>query len=75
MRIDTWWPRLASDTQAWLIEHNGEPLPPGVKAEILTVNGGSTEPSWWAGELGEGQTELSDAAVDWIESVANDEGI
>ena len=73
MQIETWWPRLTADTQAWLIEHNGEPLQPAIKAEILAVTGGSTEPSWWTGESTDGQTELSDSAVDWIEAVANHE--
>ena len=36
------------------------------------VTGGTTDSQWWAGESAEGPR-LSDEAVDWIETVANDE--
>lgn len=67
------WPRLATSTQAWLIEHNGEPLADDILDEILTVTAGQRHPQWWAGEPGEGETQLTDEAVDWIEETANDE--
>lgn len=72
MKIVEWWPRVQAETRDWLIDHNGEPLPPHVCADILAVTGGTTDPEWWAGESAEGP-QLSDEAVDWIEAVANDE--
>lgn len=72
MKMTTWWPLVGADTRAWLIDHNGEPLPPPVVTAIMVVTGGSTEPEWWAGESGDG-ARLTDAAVDWIEAVANGE--
>ncbi len=73
MQIDRWWPLLTDTSRHWLVEHNGEPLDQSVKAEILDVNGGDAEPSWWAGESTEGLAELTDDAIDWIEAVANEE--
>ncbi|WP_245531463.1 hypothetical protein [Arthrobacter globiformis] len=32
MSISKWWPLFQAGTRTWLIEHNGEPLPPPVKA-------------------------------------------
>ncbi len=61
-----------AETRGWLIEHNGEPLPPHVIAHIMAVTGGTTDSEWWAGESADGP-QLSDEAVDWIEAVANDE--
>lgn len=67
------WPGLATSTQTWLIEHNGEPLPDDVLGEILTVTAGQRDPSWWAGDSYEGETQLTDEAVDWIDETANGE--
>lgn len=67
------WPRLAPSTQSWLIEHNGEPLPHDILDEILTVTGGRRDPHWWAGDVQEGETQLTDEAVDWIDETANGE--
>jgi hypothetical protein len=73
MQIDSWWPLLAEQSRHWLIEHNGEPLDQSVKGDIFGVNDGDADPSWWAGESTEGVSELTDAAIDWIEAVANGE--
>ena len=67
------WPRLATPTQAWLMEHNGEPLPDDILTEILTVTEGQRDPRWWAGDSHAGETQLTDEAVDWIEETANGE--
>ena len=72
MNIFEWWPLVDADTRGWLIEHNGEPLPPHVIADIMAATGGATDSGWWAGESEDGP-HLSDEAVDWIEAVANDE--
>ncbi len=68
------WPRLRPSSRSWLVEHNGEPLTDELVAEILGVTGGQTSAQWWTGSSVDGQTQLSDEAVDWIETVANDEG-
>ncbi|MDR6987941.1 hypothetical protein J2Y66_002439 [Paenarthrobacter nitroguajacolicus] len=72
MDIREWWPLLNAETRDWLIDHNGEPLPPNVVARIMTATGGTTDSRWWASESTDGP-HLSDEAVDWIEGVANDE--
>ncbi|MBT2588386.1 hypothetical protein J7I86_21510 [Arthrobacter sp. ISL-95] len=71
--MQAWWPSLDAETRDWLIEHNGEALPPKVVARIMAATGGTTDSRWWASESTDGP-QLSDEAVDWIEGVANDEG-
>jgi hypothetical protein len=61
--IEQWWPALAESTRAWLIENNGDELPPEIIAEVTAAGG--------AADLD--GAHLSDAAVDWVETVANDE--
>ena len=65
------WPRLTPLSRSWLIEHNGEPLPDDLIGEVLGVAGGETNAEWWAGPSVDGQTQLNDEVVDWIETVAN----
>ena len=74
MNIPEWWPLVDAETRSWLMEHNGEPLPPHVITGIMAVTGGRTDPGWWAGESEDGP-QLSDQAVDWIEAAANDEDL
>lgn len=73
MSMQEWWPRLAQETRDWLIEHNGEALPASVVEEIARVGGSITSDAWWVGESGPTGFYLSDAAVDWVEEVANGE--
>lgn len=68
------WPRLSDSSRAWLMEHNGEPLPDELVGEILGITKGELEAEWWAGPSVEGQTQLTDETVDWIAMVANGEG-
>ena len=73
MSLDEWWARLSSDVPEWLIAHNGEPLSPEVAAAI-TEAGGTFDSSDWAVSPDPSEAlELSDEAVDWIETVANEE--
>jgi hypothetical protein len=72
MNILEWWPLVDAETRRWLIEHNGEPLPPHVIADIMGVTGGTTDSEWWTGDSADGP-QLADEAVDWIEAVANGE--
>lgn len=67
------WPLLSTSSRAWLIEHNGEPLPDDLIDEIVSVTGGELNAQWWTGPSLEGQTQLTDETVDWIETVANDD--
>ena len=67
------WPHLGTSSRSWLMEHNGEPLADDLIAEILSVTGGELSAQWWTGPSVEGETQLTDEAVDWIETVANDE--
>jgi len=71
MDIRVWWPMLDAETREWLMEHNGEPLPPNV-ADVVTAAGGTTDSRNRANESSS-SLQLSDEAVDWIESVANGE--
>ena len=72
MNVHEWWPLVDAETRGWLIQHNGESLPPHVIADIMAVTGGTTDSDWWAGESAD-SPQLSDESVDWIETVANDE--
>lgn len=67
------WPHLATSTQDWLVDHNGEPLPDEILNEILTITAGLLDPRWWSGESRQGETQLTDEAVDWIDETANAE--
>lgn len=67
------WPLLRASTRSWLMEHNGEPLSEDLVAEIRNVAGGEPSTRWWTGSSVEGESQLSDEAVDWIETVANDD--
>jgi hypothetical protein len=67
------WPRLTAATQTWLVDHNGEPLPDDILDEVLAVTAGQRDPRWWAGDSREGETQLTDEAVDWIDETANGE--
>jgi hypothetical protein len=73
MEIIEWWPKLDSDARAWLIDHNGEAVPPELWGEIVAVGGAVTSDARWVGDSGPDGLLLSDEAVDWIEAAANDE--
>lgn len=67
------WPLLTNSSRSWLMAHNGESLPDDLIAEILRVTGNERNAQWWKGPSADGETQLTDEAVDWIETVANDE--
>ncbi|MDN3495811.1 hypothetical protein QL996_13300 [Planococcus sp. APC 4015] len=73
MQIIEWWPELDSETQGWLIAHNGEALSPEVLTKIVAAGGSLTSNAWWVGQGGPKGFYLSDEAVDWIEATANGE--
>ena len=73
MEIFEWWARLDADAKAWLIAHNGEAVSPEVLSKIRAVGGSVTSSAWQVGESGPDGAFLSDEAVDWIETAANDE--
>jgi hypothetical protein len=68
------WPLLSTSTRSWLVDHNGEALPEEIVTEILAITGDQPRPTWWSGPTTDGDIQLTDEAVDWIEGVANDEG-
>lgn len=73
MSIETWWSAVRPETREWLVAHNGEPLSAAVLEEILEVDGPVARVAWWADRDGAEGFRLSDAGVDWVEAVANDE--
>lgn len=73
MEIMQWWPKLDSDTRAWLIAHNGEAVAPEVLSKIVTAGGYLNSRGWWIGTSGSDGFYLSDKAVDWVEMRANGE--
>ncbi|GAA2746390.1 hypothetical protein GCM10009868_31600 [Terrabacter aerolatus] len=73
MSLETWWAQVRPETREWLVAHNGEPLPDAVVADILRVEGHVGADAWWADRDGNRGLSLSDAGVDWVEAVANDE--
>lgn len=73
MSMDVWWPRLPPETQDWVITHNGEALSGSVIQEITQAGGSVTSDASWVGQNGPAGFYLSDAAIDWIEEVANGE--
>ena len=73
MSLETWWPLLQPETRDWLIANNGDALTTQVLDDIARVGGPVPQEAWWMGEHGQRGFYLSDAAVDWIEAVANGE--
>ena len=69
MNIELWWPKLTPSTRDWLMENNGDAVPPKVVAEI-TRAGGSAVPD---SDSEDSDHYLSDQDVDWIETLANGE--
>ena len=65
--------RRGGETRDWLIANNGDALPAWVIAEITRAGGSVGTDAWWVGQDGATGFSLSDAAVDWIEEVANGE--
>lgn len=73
MRIENWWPLLDSPTRQWLINNNGDVVPPSILAKITAVTGQPTAEDSWGGDSTAEGFFLSDEAVDWIEETANSE--
>lgn len=73
MDISHWSPKVSPQTRDWLMEHNGEPLPDHVVNDVLEANEGRTDASWWSGPSPDGESQLTDDAIDWIEAAANGE--
>ncbi len=60
-------------TQQWLINNNGDVVPPNILDQITAVAGAPTADASWVGETAPEGFFLSDEAIDWIEETANDE--
>ena len=73
MAIEHWWSRLDAGTRRWLTDHNGEALPAELVDAIRSAGGApETEADLVRDEEGVGVV-LSDDAIDWVESRANQE--
>jgi hypothetical protein len=73
MTIETWWPRLRTETRRWLLANNGDVVPPLIMEEIAAEGGPVVTDAWWADSEGSAGRVMPDEAVDWIEEAANDE--
>lgn len=73
MSLEAWWPLLQSDTRDWLIANNGDALATAILDDIARVGGPLPADAWWVGDNGPDGFYLSDAGIDWIETVANGE--
>lgn len=63
------WASLDEAARTWLIEHNGEALPPTMIGTLLGAAGDAT---WLDRDDSDGPM-LTDDVVDWIEAIANNE--
>ena len=73
MSIEDWWPKLATEDQDWLIQHNGEALPAGVLKKVSRVGGLICSSTNIVGYPKPDGFHFADETVDWIEAVANGE--
>ena len=49
MSIEQWWSKLRPSTREWLIENNGDAVPPEIVAEITAAGGSITSNAWREG--------------------------
>lgn len=73
MSIEAWWPRLRQQSRDYLIDNNGDVVPPDLVEEIARAGGVITSEAWWVGPNGPDGLFLSDEAIDWIDEIANGE--
>jgi hypothetical protein len=73
MSLETWWFLLRQESRDSLIASNGDALSTAVLDDIVRVSGPLPSDAWWADENGPNGFYLSDAGVDWVEEVANEE--
>ncbi len=73
MSIEAWWPNLPPASRDWLIDNNGDAVPVEVVDDIVAAGGTVSKDASWVGEVGPEGVYLSDAAIDWVEEVANGE--
>ena len=53
--------------------NNGDAVPIPIVEQITEVAGAIPADAWWVGQNGPSGFSFSDAAIDWIEEVANEE--
>lgn len=73
MSIESWWPKLPQQSRDYLIDNNGDVVPPDLVEEISRAGGLISTDAWWVGESDPTGFFLSDEAIDWIDEVANGE--
>jgi hypothetical protein len=71
--LEVRWPLLQQESRDWLVAHNGEALSAAVLDDLARVGGSVPAEAWWVGASGPDGVHLSDAAIDWVETVANGE--
>jgi hypothetical protein len=67
------WLQLTPETRAWLIAHNGEPVPANVISEVTRLRGPLAVSAYWVSDPSTSSTHFSDEVTDWIEKFANGE--
>lgn len=73
MSIEAWWPKLRQQSRDYLIDNNGDVVPPALVDEIAGAGGVVSADAWWVGESRPTGLLVSDEAIDWIDEVANGE--
>jgi hypothetical protein len=73
MSIEQWWTNLQPSTREFLIKNNGDVVPAEIVAEIAEAGGPDGADSWWADQNGTSGNSFPDDAIDWVETIANDE--
>lgn len=73
MPLEAWWPLVQPETRNWLIANSGDALSTPVLDDIARVGGPLPANAWWVAENGPNGFYLSDAGIDWVETVANAE--
>ena len=71
MSIEAWWPKLRQQSREYLIDNNGDVVPPELVVEIARAGGDIKTDAWWVGQRDATGFFLSDEAIDWIDEVAN----
>lgn len=73
MSIEAWWPELPQRSREYMIDNNGDVVPPDLLEEITRAGGVITSDTWWVGSNSPTGFFLSDEAIAWVDEVANGE--
>lgn len=73
MDIASWWLRLATEDQQYLIANNGDEVREPLRSRVVAAGAVIGSPLWWSISDDPSDSTLADAVTDWIEAVANGE--